>query len=357
MTIQALLLPGLRAKPSFLLTQLGRQRFAEILRIEDLPDLDFGAAVERRALHPFNRLLQRFRLNKPEPCDKIAGHGERTMAHAALFSGIFDPGAFRRRMQALARQHDARFHHLLVELAHCRQHFRARHHAGFAVLIGLYNHHESHRHAPFSIQKAGCEPALIHKTNRVLRHRHVLRNYFGGNCAPGAALATPYRKPLRAMGSAFALPDEGAVLTGGAEIDIDAFDLVALEAEEFGIAKILAAFGHTSIGHNGLITFDENSFELMPFNPVGDPPAAHKISGLVDLVVIRAGEMEVVSERVFNGLTVIRQISCEQSADGLRLALRMHVNHLHAGCNSSRASRGKARAIPTAPNATLNEPK
>src|SRR5713226_5997630 len=36
----------------------------------------------------------------------------------------------------------------------------------------------------FSIQEAGCEPALIHKTNGVLRHRHVLRNYFGGNCTP-----------------------------------------------------------------------------------------------------------------------------------------------------------------------------
>ena len=33
-----------------------------------------------------------------------------------------------------------------------------------------------------SIQKAGCEPALIHKTNRVLRHRHVPWNYLGGNC-------------------------------------------------------------------------------------------------------------------------------------------------------------------------------
>src|SRR6266849_5049036 len=302
MTIQALLLPGLRAKPSFLLTQLGRQRFAEILRIEDLPDLDFGAAVERRALHPFNRLLQRFRLNKPEPCDKIAGHGERTMAHAALFSGIFDPGAFRRRMQALARQHDARFHHLLVELAHCRQHFRARHHAGFAVLIGLYNHHESHRQAPFSIQKAGCEPALIHKTNRILRHRHVLRNYFGGNCTPGAVLPTPYAKPLRAVRSAFALPDEDPVLIGGAEIDIDAFDLVALEAEEFSVPKTLAALGHASVGHKSLIALNDDSFQLMPFNPVGDAPAASKIGSLVDLVVIRAGETEIASEGLFDGL-------------------------------------------------------
>src|SRR6476660_1786373 len=55
-----------------------------------------------------------------------------------------------------------------------------------------------------SIQEAGCEPALIHKTNRVLRHRHVLRNYFGGNCTPGPTLATPYDKPLRWISFRFA---------------------------------------------------------------------------------------------------------------------------------------------------------
>ena len=42
------------------------------------------------------------------------------------------------------------------------------------------------------------------------------------------------------------MPDEDAVLIGGAEIDIDAFDLVALEAEEFGIAKTLPTLGHAS---------------------------------------------------------------------------------------------------------------
>jgi len=32
-------------------------------------------------------------------------------------------------------------------------------------------------------------------------------------------------------------------LVGRAEIDIDAFDLVAVEAKEFGVAKTLAALG------------------------------------------------------------------------------------------------------------------
>src|SRR5712675_295619 len=101
---------------------------------------------------------------------------------------------------------------------------------------------------------------------------------------------------MRHCGSAFALPDEDAVLVGGAEIHIDAFDLVALEAEEFGIAKALPTLGHASVGHKGLISLGEDSFQLMPFNPVGDAPAVHKVSGLVDLVVIGAGKMKILSE-------------------------------------------------------------
>src|SRR4030095_7522030 len=120
-------------------------------------------------------------------------------------------------------------------------------------------------------------------------------------------------------GSAFALPDENTVLVGGAEIHIDAFDLVALEAEEFGIAETLADPGHASVGHKGLIALDQDSFEQMPFDPVDDTPAARKVSGLVDLVVIGARETEIVGERIFNGLAVVRQISSKQRADDLRL--------------------------------------
>jgi hypothetical protein len=42
------------------------------------------------------------------------------------------------------------------------------------------------------------------------------------------------------------LSDEDAVLIAGAEIHIDALDLVALEAEEFGVTETLAALGDAS---------------------------------------------------------------------------------------------------------------
>ena len=98
------------------------------------------------------------------------------------------------------------------------------------------------------------------------------------------------------------MPDEHPVLVGGAEIHIDAFDLVALESDELGIAKTLAALGRASVGHKGRIAFNQDTLELMPFDPVGNAPAARKISGLVDLVVIGAGKMEILSEGPFNGL-------------------------------------------------------
>src|ERR1700687_3612503 len=177
-----LLLRRLGAKPRFLLAQFGRQRLAEILRIEDLANFDFGAAVERRALHPFDRLVPRLHLNQPETGDKVAGHGERTMAHAGLFSRIFDPGAFRRRMQPSPASMTPAFTISSLNLP-------------IAVSISVLGITPASLFLSaftitmnrivtlrFSIQEAGGEPAPISKTNRVLRHRHVLRNYFGANC-------------------------------------------------------------------------------------------------------------------------------------------------------------------------------
>src|SRR3982074_895963 len=108
---------------------------------------------------------------------------------------------------------------------------------------------------------------------------------------------------------------KSAVLIGGAEINIDAFDLVAFEAEELGIAEVLSTLGYAFVGHKGLIAFDEDSFELMLFDPVGVAPAAYEIGGLVDLIVIRAGEPKIVSERVFNSLAVVGQVGGKDGAD------------------------------------------
>src|SRR6266550_6702739 len=65
----ALLLRRLGAQALFLFAQFRRQRLAEILRIENLPDFDL-AVIERCALHPVDRLVQRFDLDQPEAGDE-----------------------------------------------------------------------------------------------------------------------------------------------------------------------------------------------------------------------------------------------------------------------------------------------
>src|ERR1700712_2527942 len=197
-----LLLACLRAQPRFLFAEFGRQRLAEILGFENLPDFDLRAAAERRALHPLGGLLQRLHLNQPEARDEIAGHRERPLADRRLLGSIFDAGAFRGRMQAFARQHDARLDHFLVELAHGSQQFRARHYAGLAVLVGLHNHHESHRRTPSVSPRPVASPPLLNKTSGVLRHRHGRAIYFTPEAVPGSGIARRYLGNIAKYGSA-----------------------------------------------------------------------------------------------------------------------------------------------------------
>jgi hypothetical protein len=63
-------------------------------------------------------------------------------------------------------------------------------------------------------------------------------------------------------------------LVSGAEIDVDAFDLVAPKAEELGIAETLSTPGHALVGDKDLIAVGHDLFELMPFDPVAATPAA-----------------------------------------------------------------------------------
>jgi hypothetical protein len=111
------------------------------------------------------------------------------------------------------------------------------------------------------------------------------------------------------------LLDEDAILIAGAEIDVDAVDLVAREGEEFGVSKALAALGHAFIGHKRFVALDKDSLQFVPFDPVAVAPAALKIGRLVDPVVIGTGKTEVVGERVLDGLAVIRAIGGKKSAE------------------------------------------
>jgi hypothetical protein len=101
---------------------------------------------------------------------------------------------------------------------------------------------------------------------------------------------------------------ERAILVTGAEIDIDTPDLVTLEGEELGVAKALAALGHTPVGHKGPFSFVKDSFQFLPLDPVADAPAPREIGRLVDLVIIGTGEAEIPGKRILDSRAVVRQI-------------------------------------------------
>src|SRR5437588_6230539 len=74
----------LRPQTLLLLLQLGRERVAEVLRFEHLADFDLGAAAERRALQPLDRVLLRLHLPQPEAGNELLRFGEGAIGHGPL---------------------------------------------------------------------------------------------------------------------------------------------------------------------------------------------------------------------------------------------------------------------------------
>src|SRR5262249_26966810 len=136
----------LGAQAFFLLAQFRRELGAEIVRFEDLADLDFGLFVVRirAALEPLDRFLARTNLPEPEAGDQLLGLGKRAVDDGALVSRETYPHALRAGMKAFSCKHDAGLHEFLVVLAHRGEQFLAWHLAGFRGLAGFHYHHELH---------------------------------------------------------------------------------------------------------------------------------------------------------------------------------------------------------------------
>src|SRR5829696_408721 len=139
-------LRDLLAHPLFLLAELRRERVAEILRLEDLPDLDLGLTLQRvRAfLDPVDRLLQRVHFEDPEAGEQLLGLGERTIDHGATGAREPHTRTLRRGMEPLTGEHDASLDQLLVVLAHVGQQLLVRQGTALRRLVGLQQNHESH---------------------------------------------------------------------------------------------------------------------------------------------------------------------------------------------------------------------
>jgi hypothetical protein len=96
--------------------------------------------------------------------------------------------------------------------------------------------------------------------------------------------------------------DERAIFVCRAEIGIDPADPVAFEGEKLRIPEILAAFGYAPIGHKHLIAFRGDFLEFVALDPAAVAPAALEIGRLVDFVVIRTREAEIVGECILTTL-------------------------------------------------------
>src|SRR3712207_260100 len=132
------------------LAQLRRQVLAEVVGLEDLPDLDLGVALHRvrAALDPLDGLLHRADLPQPEARDQLLGLRERAVHDAPVGAAEAHPRTLGAGVEPLAGEHDAGLRELLVVLAHRLEQLRARHLAGFALGGGLDHDHDAHRMPP-----------------------------------------------------------------------------------------------------------------------------------------------------------------------------------------------------------------
>src|SRR5947208_10533932 len=128
---------------------LNRGARTEILKLENLAKLDLAFccfAVRRGAvLGPVDRFFFRVDLDQPIAGDQVLGLGERAFNDGGLSAGEFDARALRAGLQACQIQQDSGLCHFLVVLRHRGNQPVVRHRAGFGILAGLDQHHESHR--------------------------------------------------------------------------------------------------------------------------------------------------------------------------------------------------------------------
>src|SRR5947207_6028 len=159
--VSATVTSGLRRPRLQLLAQLllaggllGREDLRrKVRRLVHLADLDHALHVLAHgggaALDPLDRLFPRLHLDEPEAGNQFLRLGERPVGHRPLAPGERDPGTLGGRLEPLARQHHASFHHLLVVPPHRSKELLAAlgENAGLGVLGRPDHQHEAHRPA------------------------------------------------------------------------------------------------------------------------------------------------------------------------------------------------------------------
>src|SRR4029453_9176556 len=139
-----LVLLCLLADAPLLLAQLGGELLAEVLFLEHRPDLDH-ALLEWRALQPLDCLVHRLDLPEPVTGDELLRLGERAVDDTSVARAVeLDALPARGWGDALAGEHDACLHKLLVVLSHRRQDLARAHFPRLRLRARLDEHHDSH---------------------------------------------------------------------------------------------------------------------------------------------------------------------------------------------------------------------
>src|SRR5262249_7257896 len=119
---------------------------------------------EGGALEPLDRFFPGLHLPHPEAGDQLLRLSEWAIGNGSLAAVEFHPRALGAGLQSLAREHDAGFHELFVELAHLFENLLARKNTGLGLSARLDNHHESHRYSHW-----------VRLTRRIITPSAVLR--------------------------------------------------------------------------------------------------------------------------------------------------------------------------------------
>src|SRR5918992_5298956 len=96
----------------------------KVIRLGHLPDLDLRV-VDRAALHPLDRLIERLHLQNPEAGDELLRLGEWPVHDGLLSAREPDAHPLGARVKPLAREHHAGAYQLLVVLGHLVELFDA----------------------------------------------------------------------------------------------------------------------------------------------------------------------------------------------------------------------------------------
>src|ERR1700732_2766334 len=101
----------------------------EVFQLKHRANLDFRIYRHgiRAALHPLDGFIDRSYLPEPEARDEFLGLGKRSIDHGSIAARELHALSLDARAQPLAREHDARLHQILVELAHFSQESLSRH--------------------------------------------------------------------------------------------------------------------------------------------------------------------------------------------------------------------------------------